>query len=125
MSDLRIQDSDRELVFENGDLVLTQGREGISQHLAQRLRTFFGEWFLDTRIGVPYYEHILLKSPNPEVLDTIFKSVILNTPGVQELLDFDITFPDDDNPGNRTMTLEFKANTIAGVIDFTEVLGVF
>jgi len=121
MSDLSIVQSTRELILEDGDLIMTDGIEAIQQHLAQRLRTFLAEWFLDRRVGVPYYEQILIKNPNPSALDTIFKSVILNTPGIQELLEFDIQIDDQ----TRELTLEFRANTIDGEIDFTEVLGVF
>lgn len=120
MSDLKINQATRELELDNGDLQLTETTEAIQQHLAQRLRTFFAEWFLDRRIGIPYFEQVLIKSFNPEVLDTIFKNAILNTPGVLELIEFDI---DLDN-ATRVMTLTFKANTLDGVIDFSEILGV-
>lgn len=120
MSDILLgTDNDIELV--DGDLHLTLDDEAIAQHLKQRLKTFLGEWFLDNRVGIPYYQHILVKNPNPLVLDSIFKSVILNTPGVEELTEFDI----DLEPATRVMTLIFRVRTITGEIDFSEVLGSF
>jgi len=120
MSDIRLStQGDIELV--NGDLSLTQGADAIVQHLKQRLKTFLGEWFLDNRVGIPYFQQILIKNPDPLVLDTIFKSVVLNTPGVQELIEFDI----DLEVATRIMTLTFRARTIDGEIDFSQVLGSF
>lgn len=124
MSDIKLKDTDLdnwELEIINGDLAITAGSEAVRQHLKQRLQTFLGEWFLDARIGVPYYEHVLVKNPDPIVLDTIFKSVILNTPGVEKLNQFDI----DVESSTRTMTLIFSVETAAGRIDFSEVIGAF
>ena len=43
----------------NGLLVLVDNNEQLLQKIRQRLRLFYGEWFLDVRRGVPYFENIL------------------------------------------------------------------
>lgn len=121
MSDLNLDLLTGDAILDEGNFELNSGIDAVRQHLKQRLQTFLGEWFLDNRVGVPYYEHILIKNPNPSVLDTVFKSVILNTPGILELIEFDI----DLDEATRQMTLVFKANTVDGEIDFSQVLGVF
>ena len=100
------------------DLSLVSGIESIRQHLAQRLKTFMGEWFLDNRIGVPYFQQVLIKNPDPVVLDSVFKAVIVNTPGVIELLEFDLKV----DRSTRQLKLSFTASTTEGEISFDEVL---
>ena len=116
MSDLKLNDSTNDLVTENGDLVLNSGVEAVRQYLRSKLRTFLGEWFLDGSRGVPYYEDIFKKNFNPVVVDGIFKEQILSTPGIIELLEFDM----DIDSSTRSLTIQFKAKTQEGTIDFTE-----
>ncbi len=110
-------DSEGDLFIGGDDIVLTFGIDGIAQHLTQRLRTFLGEWFLDLRIGVAYFQQILLKNPNPAMVDSIFKKEILNTPGVLELTFFDLDIGTD-----RTLTLSFRTITQEGEINFSEIV---
>ncbi len=81
---------------ENGQITLTPDLESaVAQHIAVRLRMFFGEWFLDARQGVPYFELILVKNPDIGRITGIFRSIALETPGVAAVerlaLDLDAT----------------------------------
>jgi hypothetical protein len=116
--DLMLDESTWDLATGDTDLLLVDGRDAIGQHLAQRLKTFLGEWFLDLRIGVPYFQQVMVKNPDPLVLDSVFKSEIINTPGVTELLSFDLKI----DAGSRLLQLSFSAATDDGVITFSEVL---
>lgn len=116
MSDIRL-DSDGDIFLNVDDLELTTGIDAIVQHLQQRLRTFLGEWFLDLRIGVAYFQQILVKNPNPAVVDSILKKEIINTPGILQLTYFDLDIGSD-----RSMTLSFRALTKEGEINFSEVI---
>ena len=84
MSDIKLDESTGDLELDTGDLQLTTGADAVRQHLQQRLRTFRGEWFLDLSTGVPYYQDILKKNPNPLVVDGVLKDAVLSTPGVIE-----------------------------------------
>src|SRR3954447_26510569 len=84
-------------VIPAGDLALTpdetqlqiiEGVAAVRQKLASRFRMFLGEWFLDQRQGVPYYRDILVKSPNLGVIRSVFRKVILTTPGVLGITTF-------------------------------------
>jgi hypothetical protein len=88
--DLLLDESTWDLVTDATDLKLVDGADAVRQHLAQRLKTFLGEWFLDQRIGVPYLQQVLVKNPDPVVLDSVFKAEIIHTPGIVELLSFDL-----------------------------------
>ena len=116
MSDLRIDDTTGDLIIEEGNLLLNEGIESVRQFLRARLRTFLGDWLLDRSVGVPYIEEIFVKNPNPTILDSIFKREILNTPGVVELLEFEMTLDSE----LRKLSLDFKARTLDGIIIFSE-----
>ena len=101
--------------IENNQIVLTDGKDSIRQHLDIRLKLFSKEWFLDQRLGVPYFEDILKKNPSFVVVDAIFKNTILNTRGVTELLSFSLDF----DAATRKLIIAFEVDTTDGVIDFT------
>ncbi len=116
MSDIKL-DSEDDAFLNVNDLELTSGIDAKIQHMKQRLRTFLGEWFLDLRVGVAYFQQIMVKNPNPAVVDSIFKKTIINTPGTQQLTLFDLGIGTD-----RQLTLSFKAITEEGEVNFSEVI---
>lgn len=120
MSDLLVDDTTGDITLTNGDLTMVVDADAIKQHITTRLRTFFQEWFLDSRRGIPYIQHILVKNPNPTVLDSIFKNAIIDTPGLIQITKFDI----DLDKSTRELSVIFSADTENGPIDFTEALGV-
>jgi hypothetical protein len=119
VGDLRLNEQTYDLDLVNGDLVLTQSDDAIRQLIVQRLRTFLGEWFLDLSVGVPYFQDILKKNPNIQVVDGVLKQTILDTPGVVELLTFELDF----ESGTRKLKVDCSIRTRTGVIDFSEAFG--
>ena len=113
MSDIKLN-SNWDIDIDNGDLSLTEGREGVQQHWAQRLKTFFGEWFLNTKIGVPYFQHILKKNYNPVIVDSVLKKETIETPGIIRITKFEL----DIETTTRELTLIARASSEDGVIDF-------
>ncbi len=109
-------DSTNDIIIENNDLKLIKGVEEVAQVLRQRLRVFRGEWFLDTRQGLPYYEEVLKKNPNPVTVDSLFKNEILNSPGIIELQSFTLEI------NGRELSLKFTALTQFGILLFNEDL---
>ena len=109
-------DSTNDVVIENNDLKLITGVDGVAQVLRQRLRVFRGEWFLDTREGLPYFEEVLKKNPNPVTVDSLFKNEILNSPGIIELQSFLLEI------NGRELSLKFTALTEFGILLFDEDL---
>jgi len=60
---------------------------------AQKLRNLFlsvqGEWFLDTSLGIPYFQYIWgVKNPNLGVVGQIFKRTIQAAPYVANISSF-------------------------------------
>lgn len=113
MTSIRIG-SDNDIQIDNNNLTLVEGREEISQVLRQRLRVFLGEWFLDSREGIDYYGEVLKKAPDPGQVDALFKNEILTSPGVVELIEFDLDIV------GRQLQLKFIARTEDGIINFDE-----
>ncbi len=82
------------------DMYLTNGQltflvpgtvEYIAQELSGRLKFLKGEWYLDQRQGVPYFEKIFVKAPNLDYITSIFRSVILGTQGVSQVKDLSVS----------------------------------
>lgn len=97
--------TDGDLAIESNDLVLlTDPRESIRQHWQIRLLTFKGEWFLDQRVGIPYYESILVKRPNLNLLTAIFRAATVQTPGIATVDSFTLVF---DGP-SRLLTIDVE-----------------
>lgn len=119
MSSIQL-DANGDIVLTGNRMTLTTGKEAIRQHMVVRFYFFFGEWFLDKTLGVPWYQEILVKRNTFVVVADILKGVILATPGVTELLEFSF----DYDSVARHFTLEFSCDTVDGVIDFTLAVNV-
>jgi hypothetical protein len=120
MSDIALDPNTGDMLITNGSLTLVDGVDAITQLLSQRLKMFFGEWFLDLSLGVPYFEQVFKKNFDPVVVDTIFKDVILSTPGILRLQTFSLLY----DTTQRSLSLKFQAVSTEGVVDFNEVLGI-
>lgn len=86
------------------DVTLIRGADAVEQHWRIRMKHFRGEWFLDRRTGIPYYEHVLVKNPNLAVITTIFRQATRETPGIAEVTQFSLAL---DTP-TRTLTIEVE-----------------
>lgn len=109
-----------DLLLVNGDLVLVNGTEGILQNVLQRLRTYFGEWFLNNSIGVPYFQQILVKNPDQGKIDGIFINAILGTVGIDSLTDYSFEL----NTETRMLNITFKAIATTGPVTYAGQLQV-
>jgi hypothetical protein len=63
-------------------LTLISGREAVRQHWLIRMRHFRGEWFLDRRTGMPFYEQIFTKKVTEETVSYLFRKCATTTPGI-------------------------------------------
>lgn len=118
MSDLKLN-TFGELDLSTDDLVFISGADAVAQHLKIRLRFVRGEWFLDQRVGIPYYSQIWVKNPNLAAIQSVFRRAIVTTPGVEALERIDQQF----DAATRELSLSFSAKLEGEDIsrDFTEV----
>lgn len=104
--------------IENGNLAFIEGQEEIAQIVKLRLQSFYGEWFLDTTRGVPYFTTIFEKGVDPATIDNVFIETIINVPGIISLIEYDSIL----DTRTRRLTINFKARTVNGVLNFSEVV---
>lgn len=101
-----------DIVWRNGPLrkeETTQSRaDVVGQRLLILLRTFKGEWFLDTEYGIPYFQSILGMKTSKSAVDLIFQKAILAENGVRELTFFESTFV------NRQYSMTFRVKVTTG-----------
>lgn len=87
--DLLIDNLTGDLVFQNGACPVTQLQaDVVAQRLRITLYTFYGEWFLNRNVGVPYIQQIFGKVRRKSTIDLIFQGIISSDPGVIEILTF-------------------------------------
>lgn len=82
------------LTTKNGAKTLTLSSDrsaGAAQKLTNRFLLFLGEWFLDTTIGLPYFQAIAVKNPDKRVLKQLFQQVILSVPAIKKILDLQVS----------------------------------
>ena len=121
--DLLLNPDTHDMVFVNGGCPVTVAQQDIvAQRLKITLMTFLGEWFLDTELGIPYFQQILTKVRNKATVDSIFQQAILNDPGVLEMVAYESTL----DSANRGFNLDFAVRVADGSIvpiDFTIYVG--
>lgn len=105
-----------DLDLQQGSLFVLDGSSYTRQKLSVRFKFFITEWFLDQRQGVPYYRDVLGKTPNLDVVRSLFRKIILGTPGVLSLSSFKISIDE----AQRTLAFAFQANAKDGPITVVE-----
>lgn len=114
--DLKLLTDDHDIYLYNGDLATVAGEDELVQRIKIKLQFFFAEWFLDTTKGVKYYESILKKNPDVNLVDNIIKATIIEEP---EIIDFK-EFSSDFDISKREFSVSFVANSTYGEINFNE-----
>ena len=117
MIDLALDPLTRDLVIRGGNPVLLSGAARVAQAIGIRLRTFAGEWFLDTGHGVPYFERVFGKQ-RPELVEAVLRAQILSVRGVTRLTAFSLYL----EPGTRIARVSFTAETNEGTVKETVAL---
>ena len=112
MRDLKLG-ADGDLVVADGDLQLTYEDDGTSAALAQeatiRLRLFLGEWFLNEGLGLPYFEVVFVKNPNPSQIRALVRAELLRIKGMASVEAAELFYT-----GARAATLAFSGRATSG-----------
>lgn len=112
--DLLLDENTHDLVFVNGECPTTQDQKTkVAQRLKVRLQTFLGEYFINTSIGIPYYQKIFGKVRNKSTVDIIFQTEILADDGVIEI----VSYSSDITTSSRLFSITFAVRTSDGVTD--------
>lgn len=105
------QTADRDLALDKGQLVLvTDVAEEAAIVLRNRFRFVKGEYFLDTRQGVPYFDVVFVKNPNLLLVRRVFRDVILSVQGIKRIIDLKTALVEK----TRKLTFSFRAQADNG-----------
>ena len=102
----------------NNNLVATSFQLGFTalaidyviQKLQIKLRTFLGEYFLDTTIGVPYFEDFLIKNPDLDLIGSLLKKQIYSITEVKQITKFLLQY----NNVARQLVVTFAVSLTSG-----------
>lgn len=111
MIDLKL-DSRHDLLFKNNKFLLVNGVNQKAQQIKVVLLTFLGEWFLDTTMGLPYFDEILAKNPDSSRIHAIFRKKIMAVVGVIAVEALSLEFQRKE----RVLNVRFSAKTQEGVV---------
>jgi hypothetical protein len=84
------------------------GVDQVAQNITIRLKLIYGEWFLNTQLGVPWFEKVFIKNPDLSAIDIIIKSVIAETPEVTGI----VAYVSSINRARRSLVISFQVTTI-------------
>ena len=88
------------------------GIESVRQRVVQRLQMFRGEYYLDTRQGVPYIDDILKHQYDENLARRVVTDAILSVEDVVSVSDVALNF----NADTRTLSWTSNVQTIFGGI---------
>lgn len=108
-------DSNGDLSLTAEQLQLTSGAAEVAQRLDIALSVQLGEWFIDTTLGVRYFDDgtagsILVKNPDIPAIVAELKAIIVGVEGVDRLLSFVESF----STVLRSLSVTFSVLTTDG-----------
>ena len=118
MTDEMLDTIIHDLAYYANDNHVVTGALQVVQNVKIRLLFLKGEWYRDTRMGVPYFEQAFAKGDHA-VVDSFLKATILETPEVRNLLSFSTSF----DSINRKYTVTFSIDTVYGATEDTLTIG--
>lgn len=71
-----------------GSLKTVTDGEAVAQRVRQHIEFYQGEWFLDTEVGVPWFQFIFVEPFDQSTAETFLKAEILDVEGVAEITEF-------------------------------------
>ncbi len=120
--DLAINTLTNDIYLSGNDLATVKDQtDCVVQLLAQRLQFFYGEWFIDQSLGIPYIQQIFTKNPSPVVIDSALKLALLNTAGIVELTAFAVSI--DTSQRQLQVTGTVRCVGSSELIDFNTSIG--
>ena len=117
--DLAMDMATGDLVLHDGDVLLIDNAERVAQQILITLRFWLGEWFLDTKDGIPYLEYVLVKLPNLLHIRQIFTEAMEKVDGVKRVEEMNLAF----DVKNCSLRVDYEVSTAYGLLTRREVLG--
>jgi hypothetical protein len=109
-------DTNNDIIIGGTQVTRVSDAEYLAQKIRSKLQLIQGESQLDTEEGIPYFTDVFVKPVDLPLVGSLFKTLIINTEGVNELL----TFEYELDTTERLLTINFSINTDFGDIDITD-----
>ena len=107
MTDFYLETDAHDIEVVDGEFRLTTDEEFIVQRIKVNIMMYLGEWFLDTTLGLDYFDKIFTKGGNiTQRAEREFRRVIQAVEGVSSINSLDITLD------NATRKLDVKVSII-------------
>lgn len=94
IKDLYSPDNDLDLSLDAAgrlDLSIVDGEDQIRQEVETRLQMVRGQWFLDTRAGIPYGTSVFVKNPDLDLIAAELRVQALAVNGVTDVTSVNLT----------------------------------
>lgn len=75
--DIQLDSNGHILLTTNGLSLINDRALLVAQRLSVRLRTYLGEWFLDTTMGIDWFADVLLKNVSKQTVDSILQNELV------------------------------------------------
>lgn len=117
--DIQLDNTGDLLISHFGISTTTDAVSALVQRLKIKLQLFKGEWFLNTNAGVPYFQEIFVKGFDQAYVDTIFRSIIINTTDVKSLQKYSSSFDRTNRKFSFTFTVLVDSTGTSETITIT------
>ena len=117
MTQIKLDNNGMLELSNNHQLQLIEGEEELMQALACRLRVFKGEWFLDTDLGLPYFQVFFGKKATSTMIYNAIRKEALKVPGIHDLVNTSIALNN-----NRTLDIKFDVVNKFGTSTYEGVI---
>lgn len=108
---LYLDTTNKDLVIEDYNLKMTTtDGEYIAQKIENLLLFFKGEWFLNEDLGLPYYDDILIKNPDLNLVTNLFKSEVLSIEEIKSIKKFEVNY----NNSTRILSINWTVISSSG-----------
>lgn len=111
-------DGNHDTHLRGSSLAIVRDADYVTQAIRTKLLLYQGEWYLNLKAGVPWFQEIFVAPANIGRADELIQAEILSVEGVQYLSKYDSSF----DAGVRSLTVTFDAVTDFGETGETEVV---
>lgn len=108
----------------NGNIAVADEPYSLAQDAASAIKTFLGECWWDTTVGIPYLQQILGKRPSPAVLNAQFVAAAKTVPDVKSAVVVITQITDRSVAGQVQVTSTSTGQTSAANFSVTNPQGI-
>lgn len=115
----KLDPNTHDFVLVDGTFDTVEGIAATAQEIKTRILLFKGEYFLDRREGVPYFQELLQKGVPVERVISVMRQVIQSVPSVIDVPRVDVSL----DRANRVASVSWEARNTDGTLIRSEDFG--